>query len=99
MLCSISLSVSAAGHKALLDDLEREMDETGTLRNLATSPEAPASLAKAYAGACEALERLRAFHLGVATHYLRRALTGTGGSDFRSLLDEGVRSTRRAARE
>ena len=75
------------------------MDEAGTLRNLATAPEAPESLAKAYAGACEALGSLRAYHLGVATHYLRRALTGTGVSDFRSLLDEGVRSTRRASRE
>ena len=36
-------------------------------------------------------------HAGMATHYLRRALRGTGDSDFRSLLKEALKSTQHAA--
>ena len=59
---------------------------------------APDELKQAYSKACKALSALRAYHLGFATHYLKAALKGTGGSDFRSLLDEGLVSTREAAR-
>ena len=84
------------GHTRLLVDLETELATHGTLRGMATAPDAPRHLRSAYDGACSALAALRTFHLGVATHYLRKALKGTGGSDFRSLLNEGVASTRNA---
>ena len=86
------------GQAALLRDLAAELAATpaGGLRALAMADGAPARLRAAYEGACGALRALRAYHLGIATHFLRRALKGTGGSDFRAMLDEGVSSTRMA---
>ena len=40
---------------------------------------------------------MRAYHLGIASRYLRRTGTGTGGSDFRPMLGEAVQSTREAS--
>ena len=37
---------------------------------------------------------MRAAPLGMASRYLRKALKGTGGSDFRTMLHEGLHSTR-----
>lgn len=67
------------------------------LRSLAMSEDAPAALREAYEGACAALRAMRAYHLGIATHFLKRALTGTGETDFRAMLDEGICSTRAAS--
>ena len=44
--------------------------------------------------ALDALAAMRAFHLGVASRYLRRTSVGTGASDFRSMLGEALQSTR-----
>lgn len=85
-----------AAQTELLNDLDSELSKHGTLRALATAADAPRALRDAYAAACAALATMRAYHLGVATHFLRKALKGTGGSDFRALLDEGVVSTRTA---
>ena len=98
----------------LLDEIDAEMHAVGTMRAIVegcggsttgsggstTGGGTAASfrLRRAYASSCTALGRLRAYHLGIATHYLRKALKGTGGSDFRALLDEGLASTREAAR-
>jgi hypothetical protein len=41
------------------------------------------------------LAKLRSFHLGVASDYLRRAdKKGTGASDFRSMLRDGIARTK-----
>ena len=40
---------------------------------------------------------MRAFHLGIASRYLRRTQVGTGASDFRSMLNEALSSTRATA--
>lgn len=56
-----------------------------------------ACFAAAHAAAIESLGAMRAYHYGIATHFLKRSLKGTGGSDFRAMLDEGVQSTKRAA--
>lgn len=89
-------SYMPACHAQLLKDVESAMKRAGTLHGAATAADAPSALAQAYDGACRALAALRALHLGVATHFLRKALKGTGGTDFRALLDEGLMSTRRA---
>ena len=86
-----------APHAELLGDVERRMRSVGTLQAVATAAGAPPRLHAAYAAACTALAALRACHMGIATHFLRRALKGTGGSDFRSLLREGLASTRDVA--
>lgn len=86
-----------APHAELLATVEAQLRAAGTLAGFATAQSAPPSLRAAYADACKALAALRAFHLGIATYYLQRALKGTGGSDFRTLLDEGLASTREAA--
>ena len=86
-----------AEHRQLIEALDTELLQSGHLRSAAHAADAPAGLAAAHAAALQSLAGLRAYHLGIATHYLRRALKGTGGSDFRSLLDEGVQSTRRCA--
>ena len=55
------------------------------------------ALGRAHAEAIARLAAVRAFHMGMATNYLRAALKGTGESDFRSLLDEALKSTRATA--
>ena len=47
--------------------------------------------------ALDALAAVRAYHLRIASRYLRRTGTGTGGSDFRPMLGEAVQSTREAS--
>jgi hypothetical protein len=86
-----------AQHKQVIEQLAVAMKRSGNLRTAAQAQGAPAGLAAAHASALQNVAGMRAYHLGIATHYLRRALKGTGGSDFRSMLDEGVRSTRRSA--
>ena len=87
-----------SSHTRLLADVEERLAKHGNLNGAATEADAPDELKQAYSKACKALSALRAYHLGFATHYLKAALKGTGGSDFRSLLDEGLVSTREAAR-
>lgn len=84
-------------HRELLSSMRAQLDASGTLRDAAAAAGAPAGLIAAHARAVKELAGMRAFHMGIATNYLRKALKGTGGSDFRALLDEGLRSTRATA--
>ena len=89
-------SYMPACHAALLQDVQLAVQASGGLRTAARAPGAPYQLIEAYEKACRALAAVRAMHLGVASHFLKRALKGTGGTDFRALLDEGLASTRQA---
>ena len=81
-------------HAQLLEDMESLLAQHGSARDAASLPEAPEALRAAHTEALEALAGMRACHLGIASRYLRRTGTGTGGSDFRSMLGEAVKSTR-----
>lgn len=82
-------------HRRLLEEVEDGLRAAGgSLRTAAEAAGAGSELAAAHAAALDGLAKVRAYHMGVAVHYLKAALRGTGGSDFRSMLQEGVRSTR-----
>ena len=83
-----------APHRDLIERLDAGLRASGSLRTAAIAAGPRSSLASAHAAALHALAGMRAFHKGMATKYLRKALKGTGGSDFRALLDEGLRATR-----
>ena len=84
-------------HRALIEALDAQIVQCGSARTAATAEGAHEGLVAAHASALRTLARMRAYHLGIATHYLKRSLKGTGGSDFRAMLDEGLRSTRASA--
>eukprot|EP00966_Prymnesium_polylepis_P277203 6404771-Prymnesium_polylepis.1 len=84
-------------HAALVRDVTAQIAEGGSVRDAATRAGEASPLARAHADALARLAAVRAFHMGMATSFLRAALKGTGDSDFRSLLDEALRSTRAAA--
>ena len=86
-----------ARHSALLQDCCEQLARHGTVKDAAARSGAGSALASAHDAALAALAKVRAFHLRMASHYLRAALRGTGESDFRSLLNEALRSTRGAA--
>lgn len=81
-------------HAALLEDMEARLAQHGSARDAARAPEAPEALRAAHSECLEGLAGMRAVHLGIASTYLRRTGTGTGGTDFRSMLGEAVKSTR-----
>lgn len=81
-------------HRALIERLEAELRASGNVRDAAIAAGASSQLATAHAAAIGELAAMRAAHLGMASRYLRKALKGTGGSDFRVLLHEGLDSTR-----
>lgn len=83
-------------HRELIAAFDADVQRAGSVRTAALAAGAAKALVDAHAAALKALASMRAYHLGIATHYLRRSLKGTGGSDFRSMLDEGLRSTRKS---
>jgi hypothetical protein len=83
-------------HATLLQRTEEKLRATGSLRHAAAEPGACPRLVLAHAAAADALAAVRAFHLKIASRYLRRTGVGTGGSDFRALLRENLAATRRA---
>ena len=83
-------------HAALLRDVGARLRASGSARDAAARTDAPARLRDAHSDALRALAAVRAFHLGIASRYLRRTGTGTGGSDFRTMLDEAVQATRKS---
>ena len=80
-------------HRALLVEFASRVARTGSLGDAAGAPTAPRELVAAHAAAIESLGEMRRYHYRIASHFLRPALSGTGGSDFRSMLNEGVKST------
>ena len=86
-----------APHAQLLQDIEARLAQSGSARHAAALPGAPLRVGQAHSEALDALAAMRAYHLGIASRYLRRTGTGTGGSDFRPMLGEAVQSTREAS--
>ena len=64
------------------------------MRDAAIAAGVSSRLAAAHGAAIDELAAMRAAHLGMASRYLRKALKGTGGSDFRTMHHEGLHSTR-----
>ena len=83
-----------APHAALLADVDERVCRWGSVGDAARDPDAPEALRRAHGEALNALAAMRAFHLGMASRYLRRTNVGTGASDFRAMLGEALRSTR-----
>lgn len=82
------LAYMPAPHRALAVNFERTAH---VVRNYI---ERVARLRNARQRARQALASFRAFHMKVATNYLRPTTeTGTAGSDFRALLKEGIDAT------
>uniref|UniRef100_A0A7S3FF97 Uncharacterized protein n=1 Tax=Haptolina ericina TaxID=156174 RepID=A0A7S3FF97_9EUKA len=86
-----------AKHGQLLRDIDADLALSGTVREAAAKVGEDSELARASADALSSLAAMRAFHLGMATNFLRAALKGTGDSDFRALLNDALKSTRSAA--
>lgn len=86
-----------APHAQLLQDMAARLAQSGSTRHAAALPDAPDRVRQAHSEALDALAAMRAYHLGIASRYLRRTGTGTGGSDFRPMLGEAVQSTREAS--
>ncbi|KAL3926487.1 MAG: hypothetical protein SGPRY_003273 [Prymnesium sp.] len=85
-----------AKHAAFIRHVFHEVMISGSVKDAATKAGRSSVLGHAFTEAMDSLAAVRAFHLRMATSYLRRALKGTGDSDFRSMLDEGLRSTRKS---
>ena len=83
-----------AKHAALLADVDERVCRWGSVGDAARHPDAPEALRRAHGEALNALAAMRAFHLGMASRYLRRTNVGTGATDFRAMLGEALRSTR-----
>ena len=83
--------------RQLLQAFEEDVRECGSLRSAAESSSATESLVCAHAAAVKSLGAMRAAHFAIATHFLKRSLKGTGGSDFRAMLSEGLTSTKGSA--
>lgn len=82
-------------HAKLLASIEAELEKWGSLHEAAADVHAPVALVSAHNAAVDALIAMRKRHMRVASNYLRKTSTGTGGSDFRTLLGENVAATRR----
>ena len=84
------LAYMPPAHRALVDDYADRFAAAGPLANLCRR-----GVLRRDRDACVAtLAKLRSFHLGVASDYLRRADKGTGASDFRSMLRDGIARTK-----
>jgi hypothetical protein len=85
-----------AAHRSLLCETHVRTEAAGrTVRDAVLA--AGGEPLNAYNAACDALRALRARHLGIATRYLMRTNTGTGGSSFRTMLKEALDDTAAAA--
>jgi hypothetical protein len=83
--------------RQLLQAFGEDIRECGSLRSAAESNGAPESLVSAHTAAVKSLGAMRAAHFAIATHFLKRSLKGTGGSDFRAMLSEGLAATKGSA--
>eukprot|EP00965_Chrysotila_dentata_P020109 665309-Pleurochrysis_carterae.AAC.1 len=83
-----------APHARLLRETQAKLRAHGSVRDAAAQQ--GGALARAHAHAVDAVAAVRAEHLAVACRFLRKTGKGTGGSDFRPLLCEALRSTREA---
>lgn len=61
-------------HRRMLGEVEAAVAALGSLRDGAAAAGAGSDLAAAHSAALASLAGLRAYHMGVATHYLRAAL-------------------------
>ena len=83
------LAHTPPAHRALVRDYAERWHACGPLAAACKRR----VLSRARDGALGALERYRRAHLGVASSYLVRTETGTGGTDFRTMLQDGVART------
>ena len=83
--------------RELLQAFEEDVRKCGSLRSAVDAANAPESLVSAHAAAIKSLGAMRAAHFAIATHFLKRSLKGTGGSDFRAMLSEGLAATKGSA--
>ena len=76
-------------HRALIFDYADRMQTAGAVDTVCRRK----VLKKHLDAARVALADLRKFHMAIASSYLRRTAIGTGASDFRSMLKDGIDRT------